>query len=151
MVAHEHCSDWNGQGLSIFYTQHPTQFLNPTVWMCEDREDALSRNQPSVFAERQPSLEFCRHLTLRHFLHKTDPSSTPQRGPRTRSRLYNIYNMEIAFLFLLFWQRLLTICKNHLGKKLIGYLTKYEDNLRSIISNFTVWFWQGARPVNGNK
>ena len=64
--------------------------------MCEDREDALSRNQPSVCAVRQTLLEL--GLTLRHFLHKTDPSSPPQRGPRIQSGLYNIYNMEIPFV-----------------------------------------------------
>ena len=117
--------------------------------MCEDREDALSRNQPSVCAVRQTLLEL--GLTLRHFLHKTDPSSPPQRGPRIQSGLYNIYNMEIAFLFFFFWQHLPTVCARLLVKKQFGYLTKYEDNLRSIISNFTVGLWQGARRVNGNK
>ena len=101
--------------------------------MCEDREDALSCNQPSVCAVHQTSLEF--GLTLRcHFLQKTDPSSPPQRGPSIQSELYNIYNMEIALLFVfgnIFQQGLLV-------KEQTGYLTKCEDNLRSIISNFTV-------------
>ena len=116
--------------------------------MCEDREDALSRNQPSVCAVRQTLLEL--GLTLRHFLHKkTDPSSPPQRGPRIQSGLYNIYNMEIAFLFFFFWQHLPTVCARLLVKKQFGYLTKYEDNLRSIISNFTVV--RRGSLVNGNK
>ena len=38
----------------------------------------------------------------------------------------------------LLWQHLPTICAKHLVRKQIGYLTKYEENLRYIISNFTV-------------
>ena len=93
MVAHEHCSDWKGQGLSHFYTQIQRNILI-RLSRCVKIVRMPCRVISNLYApQNQPSLEFA--LTLRHFLHKTVPSSPPQQGVGIKSRLYNIFVMNI--------------------------------------------------------
>ena len=82
-----------GKAILTFYTQIQRNILI-RLSRCVKIVRMPCRVISNLYApQNQPSLEFA--LTLRHFLHKTVPSSPPQQGVGIKSRLYNIFVMNI--------------------------------------------------------
>ena len=94
--------------------------------------------------QNQPSLEFA--LTLRHFLHKTVPSSPPQQGVGIKSRLYHIFVMNIMEIAS-FGGNL-----SKTRKKEFGYLAKNMKTMTDLsFSSLLFVHGRQERWVNGNK